>query len=70
MEKYSGQRNHEELKAYVEKKHGASQIDDEDRDDNRIPDTNEEEGVFNLVGSNFEQGISKGVTFVKFFAPW
>ncbi|XP_026473312.1 thioredoxin domain-containing protein 5 homolog [Ctenocephalides felis] len=70
VEKYSGQRNHEELKAYVEKKHGASQIDDEDRDDNRIPDTNEEEGVFNLVGSNFEQGISKGVTFVKFFAPW
>jgi hypothetical protein len=26
--------------------------------------------VVQLVGSNFENGIASGVTFVKFYAPW
>lgn len=35
-------------------------------------DTKDEiqETVLSLTGDNFEHGIEKGVSFVKFFAPW
>ncbi|XP_043271385.1 thioredoxin domain-containing protein 5 isoform X2 [Venturia canescens] len=67
IDKYTGQRSHEELKAYVEKmlrandgKEGGKTEDPEDS----------VQSVLTLTGDNFEHGIEKGVTFIEFFAPW
>ncbi|XP_066581496.1 thioredoxin domain-containing protein 5 homolog [Prorops nasuta] len=67
IDKYTGQRNHEELKLYVETMLDKSAEKEAFKDENRDGST---QSVLSLTGDSFNHGIEKGVTFVKFFAPW
>ncbi|XP_058443464.1 thioredoxin domain-containing protein 5 homolog [Malaya genurostris] len=70
IEKYSGSRTHEDLKAYVSKMAGglsldeasAQKVDGAEKDNTSI--------VLQLSEPDFQHAIGKGVTFVKFYAPW
>ncbi|XP_058820721.1 thioredoxin domain-containing protein 5 homolog [Topomyia yanbarensis] len=70
IEKYSGSRTHEDLKAYVSKMAGglslgeasAEKVDGTEKDNTSI--------VLQLSEVDFQHAIGKGVTFVKFYAPW
>ncbi|XP_066993824.1 thioredoxin domain-containing protein 5 homolog [Anabrus simplex] len=66
VEKYQGQRTSEELKAFVSRmlgpEHSGASVENVEQD-NGSP-------VASFSGENFEHGIAKGITFVKFFAPW
>lgn len=43
----------------------------ESKDDTADESKDEAQGVvLILTGDNFEHGIQKGISFVKFFAPW
>ncbi|XP_076686826.1 thioredoxin domain-containing protein pretaporter [Andrena cerasifolii] len=67
VDKYSGQRTHEELKAYVSKMLGNGNDQVNIKTDSSDSTTHT---VLSLTGDNFEHGIEKGISFVKFFAPW
>lgn len=63
-EKYGGSRSIEALKQFI-----TSKLDvktDEKPTEAKV----EEVGVIKLTGQSFKHGIEKGVTIVKFFAPW
>ncbi|XP_078050190.1 thioredoxin domain-containing protein pretaporter [Augochlora pura] len=67
VDKYAGQRTHEELKAYVSKMlaNDNEQVDAKtDSSDSTL------HAVLSLTGDSFKHGIETGVSFVKFFAPW
>ncbi|CAH0392699.1 unnamed protein product [Bemisia tabaci] len=70
VEKYSGHRNLEDFQAYVQKmldsKSKSSQKSKQVEED--VPD--KASPVLALSTETFESGIEKGITFVKFFAPW
>lgn len=70
VEKYSGARTHEDLKAYVEKMAGTQKTpeDNATKEDEKLEEP--QQMVIQLTGDDFERGIEKGLTFVKFFAPW
>jgi thioredoxin domain-containing protein 5 len=66
VEKYQGQRTGEDLKAFVIHKLGSS---------DSVPTEGTEDPersslVVSYSGDNFEHGISTGISFTKFFAPW
>ncbi|XP_031628357.1 thioredoxin domain-containing protein 5 [Contarinia nasturtii] len=65
VEKYSGPRAVEDFKKYIEAK-TASEKKVSDEQEAKV----EEIAVVQLTGNNFVHGIKKGVTIVKFFAPW
>jgi len=66
IEKYTGQRSHEELKAYVEK-----MLHKSEETAGSIEETDDSvQSVLTLTGENFKHGIEKGLTFIEFFAPW
>lgn len=65
IEKYSGSRSHDDLKAYVEKMLGTAPSKSEKNES-----AEEVSPVVQLTGLNFEHATEAGVTFVKFFAPW
>lgn len=67
LDKYSGQRTHEELKAYVSRMLGKSN-DQVNIKSNSLDSATPT--VLSLTGDSFKHGIEKGVSFVKFFAPW
>ena len=67
IDKYTGQRSHEDLKAYVSTMLGKSAEkgdSKEDGSDGTIP------AVSILTGDTFKHAVEKGISFVKFFAPW
>jgi thioredoxin domain-containing protein 5 len=66
VDKYQGDRTHEDLKLYVNKMMGMAEVPAE----SDKPQAEEGEGVGILNGHNFKHGIESGITFVKFFAPW
>jgi thioredoxin domain-containing protein 5 len=66
VDKYQGDRTHEDLKLYVNKMMGMAEVPAE----SDKPQAEESEGVGILNGHNFKHGIESGITFVKFFAPW
>ncbi|KAK2720955.1 thioredoxin domain-containing protein 5-like [Artemia franciscana] len=66
VEKYQGSRSLDSLKEYVTKMAAKKE---EPSEEDRIPEPTVDV-VVELVEGNFENGISSGVTFVKFFAPW
>lgn len=72
VEKYAGPRTHDDLKAYVDAKSGSATgaSDAKSESDEEKKDEEDDSLVLQYSGLNFENGISKGVTFVKFFAPW
>lgn len=72
VDKFSGARTHEDLKAYVEKMAGKPSKSAEENATKEDDERQEEPAqmVIQLLGDDFERGVEKGVTFVKFFAPW
>lgn len=67
IDKYAGPRSFEDLKAYVEKR---SASDEKVAEQAVVKEDVEGVAVLQFTYESFKQGIEKGVTFVKFFAPW
>lgn len=67
VEKYSGSRSLDAFKAFIEERTGSTAQKSDDEDEEAQV---EEVGVLQLTGNSFAHGIEKGVTIVKFFAPW
>lgn len=65
VEKYSGSRAVEDFKNFIGEKTA-----NEKNESNEVEATVEEIAVVQLTGDNFMHAIEKGVTIVKFFAPW
>lgn len=65
VDKYQGQRTHEDLKSYVNRMMGGSDIKEDSE-----PSLDSPNAVLILTGDDFDSGIQTGVAFVKFFAPW
>lgn len=66
VDKYQGERSHEDLKFYVNKMMGSSDVAAEEK-----KESGESAGaVGELTGETFHHGIESGINFVKFFAPW
>lgn len=68
VEKYSGSRSVEEFKKFIEEKTATEdkESDEDEEEEGKV----EEVAVLQLTGNSFNHGIEKGVTIVKFFAPW
>lgn len=64
IEKYSGDRSIEDLKSYVSRQLGVDLVETPEE----VPSISNP--VVQLSKENFEHVIEKGLTFVKFFAPW
>lgn len=63
VEKYQGPRTETNLKSYVNKMLGV--------EENKPEEELDEAGkILSLNHENFKEGISEGLFFVKFFAPW
>ncbi|XP_069776963.1 thioredoxin domain-containing protein 5 isoform X2 [Narcine bancroftii] len=82
-DQYKGKRDLDSLKEYVDSQLKAAQLpedeesnedEEEDEPEEEMEDKEEElviqDKVLTLTESDFEQTIAKGVTFVKFYAPW
>ncbi|KAF2901047.1 hypothetical protein ILUMI_05103 [Ignelater luminosus] len=67
IDKYQGQRTHEDLKAYVNRMLGSAVNADMDEGKKESVSSSV---VMVLTGEDFQHGIEKGITFIKFFAPW
>ncbi|KYN06001.1 Thioredoxin domain-containing protein 5 [Cyphomyrmex costatus] len=68
MNKYTGQRTHEELKTYVTMMLGKNA---ENESNQKLENTDGiPSAMLSLTADSFKQGIEKGLSFVKFFAPW
>ncbi|KAL9880311.1 thioredoxin domain-containing protein pretaporter [Glossina fuscipes fuscipes] len=71
VEKYSGGRDHDALQTYVKKMLGIDGNKDAATDkEEEIKKEDDKSKVLQLNGDNFETSIAKGITFVKFYAPW
>lgn len=69
VEKYTGQRSLDDLKAYVEKSAGII-VKRAAEAEPQHAQIKVEEAVLQLTTQSFDHAVEKGVTFVKFFAPW
>ena len=68
MDKYAGQRTHEGLKAYV-----SEMLLEKESDQVNVKTDNLDNiahGVLSLTDESFKHGIEKGISLVKFYAPW
>ncbi|XP_055587019.1 thioredoxin domain-containing protein 5 homolog [Uranotaenia lowii] len=70
IEKYSGSRSHEELKAYVSKMAGGLKLEEEAEKVAEGAEKDNTSVVVQLSQPDFQHAIEKGVTFIKFYAPW
>lgn len=66
VEKYSGSRAVEDFKAFIEEKTATEKKSQPEQEEAKV----DEIAVVHLTGDNFNHAIEKGVTIVKFFAPW
>jgi len=69
VEKYNGLRKLEDFKAYVEKSAGII-VKRSAEPEAQHSQIKVEDAVLQLTTQSFDHAIEKGVTFVKFFAPW
>lgn len=70
VDKYSGPRSLDDLKSYVEQRTSGEDSEKKPAEKTEVKEDGEGAAVLQLTSENFPQGIEKGVTFVKFFAPW
>lgn len=70
VDKYTGARSLDDLKAYVEKTAVARPKTVIYEATAAAGGVAEDAGVLLITGDNFDHAIEKGVTFVKFYAPW
>ncbi|XP_052863124.1 thioredoxin domain-containing protein 5 homolog [Anopheles cruzii] len=75
IEKYTGPRTHDDLKRYVTQMAGAAGLQDGAADHTAAsvegaPDKDNTSVVVQLSERDFANAIAKGVTAVKFYAPW
>lgn len=75
VDKYSGPRTVEDLKAYVEnrlasKTGEAKETKEEEKPTKEATEEGEGDVVVALSADNFQQVIKNDITFIKFFAPW
>lgn len=70
IEKYSGSRAHDDLKAYVAKMAGGLKLDEAAAEKVDGAEKDNTSAVVQLSQPDFQHAIEKGVTFVKFYAPW
>lgn len=69
VEKYTGLRSLDDLKSYVEKSAGII-VKRAAEPEAQPAQIKVDEAVLQLTTQSFDHAIEKGVTFVKFFAPW
>ncbi|XP_068092966.1 thioredoxin domain-containing protein 5 [Hyperolius riggenbachi] len=77
-DQYKGKRDLDSLKEYVENqlKVADSKEDDDDDDDDDAPPPQAEQPVaaeskvLTLTENDFDQTVAKGISFIKFYAPW
>lgn len=67
MDKYTGQRTHEDLKVYVSMMLAKS-ADESNKKSESIDGM--PHAILSLTTESFKHGVEKGLSFVKFFAPW
>ncbi|MCI4391399.1 hypothetical protein PGIGA_G00133720 [Pangasianodon gigas] len=78
VEQYRGKRDLESFKEFVDNQLAAASLIDkdaaEDAKGNEIPQNTDsvkdESTVKILTESNFDESIAKGISFIKFYAPW
>lgn len=69
VDKYSGPRSLEDLKAYVDQRtSGEGEAPPAEKIEAK--DDGEGAAILQLTTESFSQSIETGVTFVKFYAPW
>lgn len=69
VDKYSGPRSLDDLKAYVDQRTSGEGVE-KPAEKVEVKEEGEGAAILQLNTENFVQGIETGVTFVKFFAPW
>uniref|UniRef100_A0A7N6AWS3 Thioredoxin domain-containing protein 5 n=1 Tax=Anabas testudineus TaxID=64144 RepID=A0A7N6AWS3_ANATE len=75
IEQYKGKRDLDSFKDFVDNQLKAviaedqEQKQNEDQNANEIP-TDEPSSVLALTETDFDETVAKGITFVKFYAPW
>ncbi|XP_064489294.1 thioredoxin domain-containing protein 5 homolog [Ornithodoros turicata] len=72
VERYQGGRSHEELKEYCDRMRKQAEEAHSSQGDGSSEDVKDhpQSLAVELSDKNFDNAISQGVTFVKFFAPW
>ncbi|KAG7317788.1 hypothetical protein KOW79_018823 [Hemibagrus wyckioides] len=78
VDQYRGKRDLEAFKEFVDNQLAAAslkeQADAEDAKGNEVPQNTEsvkdESNVKILTEGNFDESIAKGISFIKFYAPW
>jgi thioredoxin domain-containing protein 5 len=70
VDKYSGPRSLEDLKSYVDQRGSGEGGDKPIEKPAEVKEDGEGAAVLQFTTESFAQGIEKGVTFVKFYAPW
>ncbi|CRK96813.1 CLUMA_CG009948, isoform B [Clunio marinus] len=69
VDKYTGPRSLQDLKAYVEQR-SSGEGGEKEAEKVEVKEDGEGAAVLQLTLDSFKQSIESGVTFVKFFAPW
>uniref|UniRef100_A0A8D0GTQ8 Thioredoxin domain-containing protein 5 n=1 Tax=Sphenodon punctatus TaxID=8508 RepID=A0A8D0GTQ8_SPHPU len=76
VDQYKGKRDLDSLKEYVETQRQSTKVaaggakPTEEPQQSGGPTHDEEDKVLTLSENDFDQTVSKGVTFIKFYAPW
>lgn len=70
VDKYSGPRSIEDLKAYIEQRSTAEGQEKPAEKAAEVKEDGEGVAVLSLTSDTFPRTIETGVTFIKWYAPW